>query len=297
MTTPKEHTKQVSDTGHEELMDAIKALQVPPSTRSKEDAWNMIMQSIATTVQPKETTRINSLRVWLTTAAAAAIVVVSCFSYLWFSRVSVSSPRGVATDVILPDGSTAKLNADSWLKYPKFYSLVGRKLKIEGEVFFTVTPGRSFVVSDDFKRQVEVVGTKFNMATRGSTFKVACFSGSVMVSNPGSERVQLGKGEVAEAAGKTLKVSKDELHIAESPGWTKGEFKFVGVPLSEVLTELERQFNIKVTAMDFNPNGRTFTGYFTKSSLEQALELVAQPMSLRYEVSPDSTVVKIYSNK
>ncbi|HNT42586.1 MAG TPA: DUF4974 domain-containing protein, partial [Tenuifilaceae bacterium] len=108
---------------------------------------------------------------------------------------------------------------------------------------------------------------------------------------------QLGKGEVAEAAGKTLKVSKDELHIADSPGWTNGEFKFVGVPLSEVLTELERQFNIKVTAMDFNPNGRTFTGYFTKSSLEQALELVAQPMSLRYEVSSDSTVVKIYSNK
>jgi ferric-dicitrate binding protein FerR (iron transport regulator) len=297
MNNPKNHIKQVNDTEPEELMASLGELQVPPSTRSKEDAWNIIMQSIATTEQPKETIRLNNRRVWLAAAAIAALMVISCWSYLWFSRVEVSSPRGVVTDVILPDGSTAKLNADSWLRYPRFYNLVGRRLKIEGEVFFTVTHGSSFVVHDDAKRTVEVVGTEFNMVSRGSTFKVACFSGKVMVSNPGSERVQLVKGEVAVATGKTLKVSKDELHAASAPGWTSGEFKFIGVPLSEVLTELERQFNIKVTALDFNPDGRTFTGYFTKSSLVQALELVTQPMSLRYEFSADSTVVKIYSNE
>jgi ferric-dicitrate binding protein FerR (iron transport regulator) len=71
--------------------------------------------------------------------------------------------------------------------------------------------------------------------------------------------------------------------------WLDGQFYFSNEHLGNVFHELERQFAVKIEFPD-NEN-RVFNGYFSNKNLEQALQMVCDPMDLKFEIKQNAQVV------
>lgn len=81
----------------------------------------------------------------------------SCRTNFWV-------PRGGYYSVLLEDGTTVHLNAESELVYPSAFSKDVRTVSLVGEAYFDVAhdAGRPFVVEVD-GYSIEVLGTQFNV--------------------------------------------------------------------------------------------------------------------------------------
>ena len=284
-----------SDSNFEEIIKATSKLKVPPSKLGKEATWDILMQSIDTKDKKEtKTVSISSRTTWLSVAASLIVLFTISTLVYKYSLVQVESLKGTFANVLLPDSSEVKLNADSKIEYRKYGWVKNREIKLTGEAFFSVKKGERFTVITDFDRKIVVTGTKFNVFARGEQFEVKCFEGSVNVETSKINRVALVKGK-----GISIRNIKElpltlELDSIESPKWIIGEFYFNDRSLNLVFEELSRQFNIKVSISEgIAPESRKYTGYFKKNSLKQALNLVCLPMGLTYQISSDSTSVKI----
>ncbi len=293
MTPDEKYNDELNPQELEHVLSAMKGMKVPTSSRSKEDAWNLIMQSVVEPEDQAKVVKLFNAKFWLAVAASVLIFIVAGWGYARFSSIEQYCPKGYVSDVLLPDGSQIKLNADSKVKYPKFFNLVGRKINLEGEAFFKVNPGDRFTVTDSKNRVVEVVGTEFNVKTRDENYSVVCYQGTVNVSIPDNKKIQLDKGKSLELESRQLKVENAQVDSIATPAWTRGEFYFDRAKLSDVFKELERQFNITIQTDGVDLNDRTYTGFFRNDSLIEALNLVALPMGLSYQFNTDSTVVKL----
>ena len=109
----------------------------------------------------------------LLTAACIVAVIVTLFTKNVFTKHTipkqtttneVTTNNGSKSKLVLPDGSTVWLNADSKLTYEKDFGPAGREVSLEGEAYFDVKkmPGVPFIIHTKVI-QVKVVGTAFNV--------------------------------------------------------------------------------------------------------------------------------------
>ncbi len=296
MNTEHRNTEPMNEPAMEALLKEVSMLQVPRSSRSKEEAWSMLLQTIREEegVEPKAT-KFFTARVWYSVAASIALLLAASWIFLMFSTVEVATPKGKTATILLPDKSELTLNADSRVKYPKLFEMGKREVVLEGEAYFKVQNGNNFTVSDLEGRTIVVTGTEFNVLTRADRFAVECFEGAVTVKTKSAGPVKLGKGTRVVEENRTLTTSTFEVGSNSKSAWINGEFYFNNSSLMTVFQEVERQFNVKIAVDGFDPQERTYTGYFTNTNLAAALDLVCLPMNLQYIIAPDSTSVHIYS--
>lgn len=217
---------------------------------------------------------------YLKIAASLCIIALAALTLYNLQDVNVLTGRGEHQLITLPDQSTVLLNAGSTLQYNTFLFAFTRKLHFTGEGLFSVVKGSRFKVVSP-QGAVEVLGTQFNILSRKNTYEVACLEGKVKVTNlTNTSRVILTSGLNTALMNKNLK--QPEAFKSEITAWQNGEFYFENSPLSEVLTTLELQYDIKI---HFDgPSARSYTGYFTANNLEESLKLVCLPLDLDYEV-------------
>ena len=161
-------------------------------------------------------------------------------------------------------------------------------MHLKGEAFFNIKKGGYFEVVCEHGTVV-VIGTSFNVKQRDRSIEVACFTGMVKVSNNDGIPVTLKAGEFTRVTDQTL-APPSAFNKEKEASWRAGEFYFDGVPLEAVLSELERQFNIEVQYESTTP--RSYTGYFNNKDLDEALQLVFQPMSLAFTKDGNKIIVK-----
>ncbi|MCO6478716.1 MAG: FecR family protein [Phaeodactylibacter sp.] len=213
-------------------------------------------------------------------AAIAGLAVL-----LWLFRPAPEWETGLAAKeaITLPDGSEVQLNADSYLRYEDSRWGPARKVRLEGEAYFSVTKGGAFEVSTALG-DVRVLGTRFNVYARGQRFEVACQEGKVLVLTD-TRRDTLLPGQGLK---KTETVTDTFTTEPASPSWTEGQSSFRSAPLPEVFREMERQYGIQVQAPGLP--GRTFTGRFPHDNLEVALQAVCGAMGLEYAILDEGKV-------
>lgn len=155
---------------------------------------------------------------------------------------TVSTPRGKAYTVVLPDGSRAILNADSKLLFPSRFTSGNREVQLIGEAYFEVKKDAAhpFIVKTE-KVVTRVLGTEFNLtAYPESDVSVTLISGSVMV----NDEVTLKPGENVLVDGEECKVTTVDTEYYTQ--WKDGYFYFDNVPLVDVLVELGRWYNVNI---------------------------------------------------
>lgn len=225
---------------------------------------------------------------WLSSVAAA--VAILFFGYRYVSgNTTYSTAIGERENILLADGSTVVLNANSSLSYKRFGWENDRTVTLEGEAFFTVTHGSDFKVQTS-KGSVSVLGTQFNIRVR-KDLKVQCYSGTVLFTpnNSSLAPATLTKGMGIQMQGNSIQPLNPN---SNGPDWKDGYSSFSDRPFSEVLEELSIQYPVSFV-MDSVQTGRLFSGQFTHNSLQSALKTTMEPMGIHYLISADKRIVTL----
>ncbi len=221
-------------------------------------------------------------------AQIAAIFIIGFISYTLFMTDDLTRVDTLAsqkTTVTLPDASTAQLNSLSELSYDEDSWKKQREVNLDGEAYFIVAKGSQFDVQTS-SGVVSVLGTQFNVKNRDNYFEVKCFEGKVSVLHSGKLTIL--------SAGNTLRIvngiETNDITALEYPTWIENKSTFKSVPLSEVLDEFERQYNVVITTgID---TAVLFSGTFVHTNKDLALQSITIPFSLEYTIENNQITLK-----
>jgi ferric-dicitrate binding protein FerR (iron transport regulator) len=209
--------------------------------------------------QQKRTERPQARVFWmnhpLTRAAVIAGIVVGIAALTYF--LFTNNPGKVvpmaiirATDSVksnsLPDGSQVVLNRHSQLSYPSRFTGDKRVIQLNGEAFFQVTPNKKkpFVVHTN-DVTITVVGTSFNVRSRGDTTEIIVETGIVQVTVD-QQTVTLKAGEKVITRQKEAVLEKqtttDQLHSY----YRSKKFVCDGTPLWKLVEKLNEAYNVHI---------------------------------------------------
>lgn len=163
------------------------------------------------------------------------------------SNVTLTSPCGEIITLVLPDGTVVKLNAASSITFPRAFSGSQRVIRLRGEAYFDVAHDarRPFIVVTDYFR-TQVLGTRFNISAYAPTHAgVTLLEGKVQVHSLHSAPLLLAPEEQAVYAPNGA-LSKQKADVYQCMQWQKGFFYFDQAPLSEIMVELGRWYNMDV---------------------------------------------------
>ena len=233
-------------------------------------------------------TPIKSLNWTHTYLRIASVLVIAFGMYFTFFFNNLTEFKTLAsqkTTIELPDASQVMLNAASEIAFNSKDWNSKRAVTLDGEAYFKVAKGETFdVITDD--GIITVVGTEFNVKQRNDYFEVQCFEGVVKVISDTISKKLL--------AGDTFLIFNDNFTKGSielvAPTWTTNVSRFNSMPFSEVISELERQFNVQVEIKNIDKN-RLFTGGFDHSNLENALIAITQPMNFVYTMNTSNSIV------
>ncbi len=174
------------------------------------------------------------------------------------SMLEVSNPRGQVSRVVLPDGSTVWLNADSHLSFPERFVGGTREVGLSGEAYFDVKhdPRHPFVVTTA-NMVTTVHGTVFDVCAYSSkTPRVTLLKGSVSVKNTNGAECFIKPGQMAQVSEDgNIRLSAADTYAATQ--WTEGFFYFDNCRFVDIMMELGRWYNVSVVfeneqTMDLN---------------------------------------------
>ena len=216
-----------------------------------------------------------------------------------FRKVTITtSANERLKSVTLPDGSTVTMNGSTTLSYTKHFRRNTRNVTLTGEAFFEVTPDKSrpFIIHTD-EAAIRVVGTSFNVDTKGSssTVEVYVSTGIVEVYKPESRNnsVFLHPGELGTVSKNIInsKKASNENAIA----WKTGRMDFRDIPLSEAVEMLNKMYDVNIILKAQGlASIRTVGEYrYPEEPLDTILRVFCQQNLLRIEKSDN----KIYLSK
>ena len=251
--------------------------------------------SITTASKPKQT---KYIRLNMIKYAAAAIIIglVGYFSLFTDSNLETHQTLMAQTKTVnLPDGSFAYLNADTRISFDAKAFVTNRNLNLEGEAFFEVEKGSKFKVTTS-NGDVRVLGTSFNVRSRKKYIEVKCFSGEVGVSFDKfkNEKVLI-KGDMIVSKNDIVSESHMEVSMTSKPEWREGKSSFVNSDFTEVIDELERQFDIEITMESPLDSIGFYTGGFPHDNLDEALSIISASINQSYKI--EEKAVTFFKNK
>ena len=230
--------------------------------------------------------RLHPLQKVLRVAAAVAAIAVVTYFYINSLDTSVRTDFAERSEIVLPDNSEVILNSGSKITYSEKSWDKERSLTLEGEAFFKVAKGEKFRVATA-AGMVTVLGTEFNVENRGNYFEVSCFEGLVSVSFKGEEtRLPAGTSFLA-INGNIIPMENPE---GTFPSWMNNESSFKSTPLSYVLEELERQYDLDVKTENVNLE-QLYTGTFSNTNLNLALQSISAPSNLSFTVEGKQVLI------
>lgn len=207
-----------------------------------------------------------------------------------YSMQEITSPPGIRSQVILPDGTKVWLNAESTIQFPIPFHKESRSISLLGEAFFDVTknPDQPFIVESG-KVKVQVLGTRFNFKAYANdpTIEVILEEGKValnMPDNASQHEAQMNPGDrlVYEKTSNvsTIRNGNMNKYIA----WHTGKLIFNNTPITEVAQMLSRWYGIEVIVADAEIMNYRFTTTFENESLFQVTELLglSSPIEFKY---------------
>jgi transmembrane sensor len=224
--------------------------------------------------------------------SAAAILIVVMGLFLWKSSLLKSSYNTVMTlntqtqEVTLSDGTRVLLNSGSRIQYPKTDSATERTVRLVGEAYFSVIPDeRPFYVITQHARTT-VLGTQFNVWARGEETRVIVKEGLVRLSSLISKslEVEITKGQMSKVIGQSPPQPPTDVDTHYSLGWLRGQLVFIKTPLSEIVDELQRKFDVSIEFADPSLTHRTMTADFEDATIDEILSSICLTLDIRYMV-------------
>ncbi len=279
-SSPKSEPAQIPDIDHEwrQLADALE-FKLKKSTQA-------VALPTRTTFQ--KFPAFQHARIW----AIAAMFMVVILGALFLNRlrspdstIEVFAQAGTQEQVELPDGSIVRLNSVSSISYESEFSATERIVHLTGEAFFDIVKeGRPFIVKTE-NAQIQVLGTMFNVWARQNETRVVVEEGQVALTTAQTEaqlEILINANQMGICIENELTAQSIEVDAVQRFGWLHGKIVFNKAPLSEVVAELQRLYDVSIYLEDDHLANQTLTASFSKKSLESVLESVCLAMQLNF---------------
>jgi len=196
-------------------------------------------------------------------------------------------------EFVFSDGSKVRLNSGSSIKFLDIFSDTLREVYLSGEAFFEVTPAhRPFVVITD-NAETKVLGTQFNVWSRGTQTRVIVKSGKVQFSSLSNQNqtVELVKDQMSWIVNCSSPEIPQQVDAEYLLGWLDGRFVFEKAPLKELIAELQRSYDVTIELEDIELENHTITANFDNSSLETMLESICLTLGIKHKIELNKIVL------
>jgi transmembrane sensor len=301
--TNNEH--QLTDTAVMNEIDLLKQMEQVDSVRALSKVKDKINYQ-------------SSRRKWLIKLQkAAAILLIPLLSLaIWQSvklnhfnqsivQHNITTPPTLRSDFTLPDGTKVWLNGNTSLSYPTYFKGNERIVELNGEAYFDVAPNKStpFIVKTE-DILIEAVGTEFNCLTfkNAHTHQFLLTEGKVNIlqeNNKGKRSIitTLTPNKMAVYNKQTRKINVKKVDPLKYIAWKEGKIIFENDKLENILTILERWYNVEFVVHNDVSTDYAFTGSFEGEDLTQILSCIelTTPISftsLEQKKSKDDTFNK-----
>ena len=196
-------------------------------------------------------------------------------------------PYGKQSSITLSDGSKVWLNSGSVLEFPSQF--IGNKREIflnSGELFVEVTSDsqKPFFVNTS-QMSVKVYGTKFNISAYSDMPQsIVLVEGSVGIKSKSHKELILKPNQQAKLSSDD-RFSIKEVDINEFVSWKSGYLIFNETPMTEVLRQIERYYNLSFNYdKDITLKGLTCDGRIILSDdLDNVMTTIALITSTEYK--------------
>ncbi|HEY8956487.1 FecR family protein [Chitinophaga sp.] len=206
---------------------------------------------------------------------------------------TLTTPRGGQYQLQLPDGTVVWLNAASSITYPTAFTDHYRKVKVVGEVYFEVAQNKEqpFMVDVDGKASIAVLGTSFNVNayTDEQSIRTTLLEGSIIMFHE-QQTAMLKPGQQAQIKNELRMNIINDADVESVMAWKNGLFRFDRAPLSEVLRQMSRWYDVSIVYEQGIPD-IIFSGEIKRDlSLSQALVVLAK-MGVHYRIEDKKLIV------
>lgn len=204
-------------------------------------------------------------------------------------------PRGGEYTLVLADGTTVYLNAESELKYPVRFSGDSRKVYLKGEAYFDVERNERMPFTVEARGvQVLVLGTSFGVrAYEGEeNILTTLVQGKVEVSADG-QRAGLIPGQQADFNKKDDRLTVAEVDVELYVGWKDGRLVFDNQPLSFILNELSRWYSFDVVYTNDSLKQIPYSLNIKKhEDIAHVLKFIERTGKVKFEMNKNTIIVK-----
>ena len=282
------------DVGHAVLLEDLRLIRRVATEQAPHSSVDVAWAKAARVLAPR--------RQFVLTFAAAAVVIalLGVRSVLWRApRWSEhATAAGHRTVMHLRDGTQVTLAPKSRLRYAADYGRTHRDLYLDGEAYFQVAP--------DSQRPFRVHTASSVTEDLGTAFVVSAYTDQVTTEVVVTEgRVSLSRADTTVAARAVVLEARD-LGRLDSRGiatvqhgvdvdrylaWTKGVLAFDGAPLRDVVSALERWYNVDIRLADSTLAPRRLTATFQDEPIDLVLQRIALTLGMRVERADGSVFV------
>ena len=225
---------------------------------------------------------------------AAAIACVVAGTLVWRLHPRVAPFREYATQpgqrlqLELADSSRVLLSVGTRLRVPRDFAVSARAVDLDGEAYFVVRhdPRRPFLVHTRWG-VTEDLGTSFDVRAypEDDYLQVVVAAGRVALragEGGGDSVLSLRSRDrgVLDAHG-VLRATAG-VSLGDYLGWTRGTLVFHDAPLGEVVTQLERWYDVDIAVSGAIAAGDRLTISFATRSVDEALATLAQVVDARW---------------
>ncbi|MCB6972949.1 MULTISPECIES: FecR family protein [Butyricimonas] len=160
----------------------------------------------------------------------------------------IQIPRGGEYIVRLEDGTTVYLNSESELRIPVHFNSKERIVWLTGEAYFSVEheKQRSFTVRTE-RADISVLGTEFGVRAYAdeADLLTTLVQGAVEVKSESRvHRIVPGEQAKVDEAGN---IEVKEVNVDDYIAWKLGRIVFVNARLEDIMRELQRWYDFKVS--------------------------------------------------
>ena len=306
----KQHPERVQDIQQARtlvLMTNVGA--VNHNEEAQLETWKTISQSLdkdePALALPQKPESYSTFR-WVALAAALTGFILVSFYVVnsYFNEVEEHrTGYGEVITILLPDSSTAMLNANSTLKVSSQWGQK-REVWLEGEAFFTVkkslvSTNQSGALYQKFtvhagEVAVEVLGTRFNVHKRHQTTQVVLEEGLVALKNDTQNNqnpIRLVEGEMATYLPENTSFKRELADTEMLLSWKERRHLFKAAPLSEVAQTIENIYGHTVT-VSAEVKSRRFSAEIPYGQIDLLLELLGESLDLHIKQNQDYILIQ-----
>lgn len=256
---------------------------------------------------------------------AASLMFIAIMAYLFLmpkkeiagnnQLISTVTEKGSKTTLSLPDGTKVWLNSDSKLTYKESFGKTIREVTLEGEAYFDVIKdnNRPFIVQTK-AIDIKVLGTAFNVKAYPDELntQTTLLRGSVEVifKKQGHDKILLKPNEklivqnryaISDSSDKSIKqmpvitLLKTEETASDSTvaeiKWTKNQLVFEDEKLTDIISMLERWYNVEIIVQREIPADKRFNGTFNNENITDVLEALKLFENFNYTIEKDKVTI------